>query len=215
LIDVNEAWLNLYKCEDRNKIMGKHCSVTRNKEHVGQLNELVEKVMTGNPVRGVYTERKCFDGSSGKHILSMNPTYEEDKIIGVEGFIIDISDIEDVREQMYHSVRNSEAGYYRLDMKGYYSDVNDAWMRMHKYEDSKNIIGRHYSVTRSESEIHRADEIFNAVLQGDSFTGEIVTGRCTDGTETKHILSANPVYDCDKIIGMEGFILDISGLNLS
>ena len=25
-------------------------------------------------------------------------------------------------------------------------------------------------------------------------------------------MTANPVYDCDRIIGMEGFILDISGL---
>jgi len=213
IIDVNDAWTNLYKCKDKEKIIGKHFTVTRKEDKVAALKEVFDKALNGESIRGVYSERKCFDGRSGKHIMSMNPTFENDKIVGVEGFVIDISDISNVQEQMYHSVRNSEAGYYHLDMNGYYVDVNDAWLKMYKCEDRNNVLGKHYSLTRNDDDLKRADEIFNLVTKkGKTITSEIATRRCKDGSTAKHILSANPVYDCDTIIGMEGFILDISGL---
>jgi PAS domain S-box-containing protein len=216
LIDVNEAWLNLYKCSDKNKILGKHSSVTRNEKNQKQLSEVIDRVLNGESLRGIYTERRCFDGTSGKHILSMNPTYERGKIIGAEGFIIDISDVSSVQEQMYHSVRNSEAGYYKIDMNGYYVDVNDAWLRLYKCDDRSNIIDKHYSISRNENDIKRIDEIFNLVTkQGQTISSEIATRRCKDGSTGKHILSANPVYDCEKIVGLEGFILDISDLDIN
>ena len=200
---------------DKNKIIGKHCSLTRNDNAKEQLVEMVDQVIKGESLRGVYTERKCFDGTNGRHILSMNPTFEEGEIVGAEGFIIDISDIANAQEQMYHSVRNSQAGYYKVDMNGYYIDVNDAWLRMYKCEDRNNVIGKHYSMTRNDDDLKRADDIFNLVTKkGETLTSEIATRRCKDGTTAKHILSANPVYDCELIIGMEGFIIDISDLDI-
>ncbi len=103
-IDVNRAWMDLYKCKDKNKILGKHFSVTRSKEHLKEVEKLVARVMTGESIQGIPSVRKCFDGSKGKHILSINPTYEDDEIIGIEGFVIDISDVSIVQEQMNKTV---------------------------------------------------------------------------------------------------------------
>ncbi len=213
-LDVNDAWMKLYKCTDKNNVLNMKCTIARKDKDKDELLKTVEKVLKGESFRGIYSERKCFDGTTGNHILSMNPTYENDKITGVEGFIIDITDIHRVEEQMFHSVRNSEAGYYRLNTKGYYEEVNAAWLKMYKCVDKENVIGKHYSLSRQEKDLKEADEIFKTVLSGKTISSKIVTRRCKDGTTAKQVLSANPVYDCDNIIGVEGFIIDLPGLEV-
>jgi len=214
-IDVNHAWLDLYKCKDANKIIGKHYSVTRSKDHVELAHELVARVLKGESIRGIPSVRKCFDGSEGKHILSINPTYEDDKVVGVEGFIIDISDISSVPEQMYHSVRNTNAGYFRINLDGFFEEVNETWLKIYKYDSDKEIIGEHYSLCRSAEDLQKFSDKFNSVLNGEKIPNQLVNRKCKDGTIGKHILSTNPVYKDKQIIAMEGFILDINNLNLN
>ncbi len=213
-IDVNEAWLGLYKCKDKNKIIGKHVSIVRTDEHMKTLQEMIDRVKQGESIRGIPSVRKCFDGSEGKHILTISPTYEDDKIIGVEGFIIDISDISDVQEQMYHSVRNSDAGYYRIGKNGYLRDVNEAWLKMYKYDSKNEVIGKHFSISRTREDVQGLKDKFNRILNGESVPSQLVNRKCKDGSIGKHILSINPVYEGTEIVGMEGFILDISNLKV-
>ncbi len=208
-VDVNDAWLSLYKCKDKNNVIGMHCSISRKEGDSAELNEIVKTVLRGTSLRGVYAERKCFDGTYAKHIVSMNPTFENDEIVGVEGFIIDITDIHLVQKQMYHSIRNSEAGYFRINSKGYYEDVNEAWLKMYKCVDKDNVIGKHYSLNRLQKDLKEAAEMFEKLMKGESIASMKATRKCKDGTIGYHIISANPVYDCDKIIGIEGFIIDI------
>ena len=213
-IDVNKAWLGLYKCNDKTKIIGKHVSIVRTDEHMKTLQELIDRVKQGESIRGIPSTRKCFDGSEGKHILTISPTYEDDKITGVEGFIIDISDISDVQEQMYHSVRNSDAGYYRIGKNGYLQDVNDAWLKIYKYDSKDEVIGKHYSISRTIEDVQQLKDKFGKILNGESVPSQLVNRKCKDGSLGKHILSINPVYDGIEIVGMEGFILDISNLKV-
>lgn len=213
-LDVNKAWLDLYKCNDKNKIIGQHYSITRSKENVKAADELVARVMKGESIRGIPSVRKCYDGSEGKHILSINPTYENNKIVGVEGFIIDISDIPVLQEQMYHSIRNSNAGYFRINKDGFFEEVNEAWLQTYKFESVKEIIGKHYSITRTEEDLQDLTDRFNKVLKGEEVPNQLVTRKCKDGSFGKHILSTNPFYKNNVIVGMEGFILDINDLGI-
>ncbi len=213
-IDVNKAWLGLYKCNDKNKIIGKHVSIVRTDKHMKALQVLIDRVKQGESIRGIPSVRKCFDGSEGKHILTISPTYEDDKIIGVEGFIIDISDVSNTQEQMYHSVRNSDAGYYRIGKKGYLQDVNEAWLKMYKYDSKEEVIGKHYSISRTREDIDQLKDKFSKILNGESVPSQLVNRKCKDGSIGKHILSINPVYDGIEIVGMEGFILDITNLKV-
>ncbi|MCK5537191.1 MAG: cytochrome b/b6 domain-containing protein [Bacteroidales bacterium] len=206
-VDVNKAWLKMYKCFHRDNIIGKHMSSTRDADHITELTNIFNKVLSGETVIGIPVTRKCKDESVGRHILSMNPTYEGGEIVGVEGFIIDITSIENAQSQMYHTVRNSNAGYYRLNKNGYYTDVNDAWLEMYKCDNRDNIIGKHYSLSRTEGDLKRLDEIFKEVMEGATITSEIARRQCKDGSSGKHILSASPAYESTEIIGMEGFII--------
>lgn len=214
-MDVNDAWLKMYNCKDGNKIIGQHFSITRDKKDVAELTELVNDVMKGNSIAGVTARRKNMDGTFGYHILSSNPVFENDKITGVEGFILNFSEKEEASEYLYKVVKNSGAGYYRLDENGIIKDVNEAWLKMYKYDDSGEIMGKHFSITRPVNQVKNLENTFKKVLDGEIIGGEIATRICKDGSEAKHILSANPVLIGNRVVGMEGFILDITSLDIS
>lgn len=213
-IDVNRAWMDLYKCEDKGKILGKHFSVTRSKEHLKETENLVARVMKGESIQGIPSVRKCFDGTEGKHILSINPTYEDDKIIGIEGFVIDISDISSVQEQMYQTVTTSTSGYYRINIDGLFEEVNDAWLQLYKYSNKEEVVGNHYSLFISDDDLQDFTTRFNKILVGEKVPCQMVKRKCKDGTAGKNILSINPVFKDNKIVAVEGFILDITDLDI-
>ena len=212
IIDVNEAWLKMFKCKDRTKVISKHYSFTRDKKDLKELDDLVKRVLNGEVITGLPATRQCMDGSKGKHLLSANPVIENNEIMGMEGFILDINESEELTEHMYYAVKNSGAGYYRLDEKGIIRDVNLAWLELYKYENKEEIIGKHYAITRSPTEVGNLEDTFNKVMKGETITGKLAIRRNKDGLAAKHILSANPIFIGNKIVGMEGFVLDISEL---
>jgi len=213
-IDVNRAWLDLYKCKDRNKILGKHFSVTRSKERVKEAEDLIKRVMKGESIRGIPCIRKCFDGSEGNHILSINPTYEDNEIVGVEGFVIDTSDISNIQDKGYESFRNINSGYYRINVDGVFEEVNDVWLQLYKYDSKEEVVGEHYSSFIQDDDLQDFTIRFNKILMGDKVPCQLVNRKCKDGTFGKHVFSINPVYEDSKIIAVEGFIMDLSDLNI-
>ena len=212
ITDVNDAWLKMYNCKDKSKVIGKHYSVTRDKKHVADLDNVVKRVMSGETVTGIPVMRKCFDGSTGKHILSANPVIEDGEITGIEGFVLDINETEGLSDHVFYTVRNSTAGYYRLDENGNLVDVNDAWLKYYKYDSKDEVLGKHFSVTREGKELKKLQDIFDKVMSGEKISGLVAERKCKDGSTGKHILSANPITIGNKIVGMEGFIMDITDL---
>ncbi len=212
IVDVNEAWLKMFRCKNRNEIIGKPYSLARDPKQLPELDKIVDFVLSGGTVTGKPSVRKCMDGSTGKHLLSANPVIENDKIVGMEGFILDIDESQELTEHMYYAVKNSGAGYYRLDENGIIRDVNEAWLDLYKYADKEEIVGKHYSVTRNLTEIGNLEDTFNKVLNGETITGKLVVRKNKDESIGRHILSANPIFIGNKIVGMEGFVLDISHL---
>ncbi|RLD35817.1 MAG: hypothetical protein DRI73_01835 [Bacteroidetes bacterium] len=212
LEDVNEAWLKMYKCKDRTKFIGQHYSETRDEKSIKDLDDLVNKVLQGEQITGIPSTRNCADGSIGKHILSANPVIENGEITGMEGFILDIDETVELTDHMYYAVRNSGAGYYRLDKTGIIEDVNEAWLNLYKYKSKDEIIGKHYSITRKPVDVDKLENTFKKVMSGETLSGKIAIRRCKDGSTGQHILSANPIFVGHKIVGMEGFILDITNL---
>ena len=207
-IDVNNAWIKLYKYADKSQIINKHYSITRKKEDLAELTAVVNEVFSGKTIMGVTANRVCVDGTTGKHILTANPIFEDGNIAGMEGFIIDIAEVDSESEYLYNAVKNSEAGYYRIDNNGYYADVNSAWLKLYGYNKDE-IIGKHYSLSRTKEDLQKLDDIIEKIKQGKSISNMIATRKCKDGSTGKHILSANPVYKNEEIIGMEGFILNL------
>ncbi len=214
IVDVNNTWLKLYKCKDRDAILGKHYALTRDSDDQKILEDMIQKALKGAYFSGVPVTRKCMDGSKAHHLLSMNPVKEDDEITGIEGFIIDIDESAPFSEHVDHAIRDSSAGYYRIDDKGMMLDVNEAWLRLYKYDNKDEVIGRHYSISRNPDELLKLENTFNRVMKGEPLLSSHATRLCRDGSTGRHILSANPVYEGNKVVGMEGFILDISNLEV-
>ena len=126
----------------------------------------------------------------------------------MEGFIIDITTIDKDSDSLHYAIKNSNAGYYRINSKGYYDDVNDAWLKLYGYNRDE-VIGKHYSLSRTEDDLQKLDEIISQVKKGKSYSNTIATRKCKDGSTGKHVLSANPVYRNEEVDGMEGFILNL------
>jgi PAS domain S-box-containing protein len=108
-------------------------------------------------------------------------------------------------------VTNTDTGYFFIDKEGIIRDVNEAWCRMYKYESKDEIIGRHFSVIQKIEDIEKADKFVNGIMEGDSryLSGEF-SRKCKDGSIGYHLFSARPVYQSDKAIGIEGFLIDSS-----
>ncbi len=112
-------------------------------------------------------------------------------------------------EQRLHGIiKNAQSGYFFIDRDGIFREVNDAWLRMHKYRSPDEIVGRHYSVTQVEADLGKAQRVVEGLLAGDPVpTGEF-SRRCKDGSIGYHTFSASPVFSNHEVIGLEGFLTD-------
>ncbi|MEN8224707.1 MAG: cytochrome b/b6 domain-containing protein [Bacteroidota bacterium] len=126
--------------------------------------------------------------------------------------VLNVDENEEHRLHMQKAVDDSVAGYYRLDKQGLIIDVNDAWLKMYKCKSRDQVIGKHYSLTRDPRDLPELVKLVNGVMEGKPIKSRPAERKCMDGSAKKHILSANPIYEGGEIMGMEGFILDISEL---
>ncbi len=108
-------------------------------------------------------------------------------------------------------IENAQSGYFFVDRHGIYRQVNDAWLRMHKYHLPDEIIGRHFSVTQVDADLGKAQRVVEGLLAGNPVpTGEF-SRRCKDGSVGYHTFSATPVFSDHRVIGLEGFLTDTTG----
>ncbi|MBI5404259.1 MAG: PAS domain S-box protein [Ignavibacteriae bacterium] len=118
--------------------------------------------------------------------------------------------VKESEEHFKNIVRNAEAAYFRIDNKGIFEEVNNSWLKMHKYDSQEEIIGKHFAVTQIDSDIETAKQIVNSLLKGKPIeTGEF-SRKCKDGSVGYHTFSISPVITKGKIAGIEGFLIDIT-----
>ncbi|MEN8137824.1 MAG: cytochrome b/b6 domain-containing protein [Bacteroidota bacterium] len=214
-IDVNQAWLDMYKCSNRTKIIGKNYSITRDEKDLELVKPYVDRVLQGESFSGIVTNRKCFDGGAGQHILSVNPIYDGEKVVEIEGFVIDINNMEQESDYLPYIIKNSNAAYYRLDKEGYVVDVNDAWLKLYKWDLKSEVIGKHFSQFRPSDSAKDFSSLLEEVISGETISSIKTDRLCSDNSIGQQILSANPTYKGSRINGMEGFILDLTQLEES
>ncbi len=113
------------------------------------------------------------------------------------------------KEEKFHNViANSGAGYFRINKLGYYGAVNAAWLRIYKYDSPEEIIGKHFSLSRSKEDFAELEGSFKRVLEGETIPHGEVRRICKDGSCGFHTVTMTPVVMNGQIIGVEGFILD-------
>jgi PAS domain S-box-containing protein len=106
-------------------------------------------------------------------------------------------------------VENTDAGYFFIDRQGYYRNVNQAWLKMHKYHDAQQVLGKHFTDLQKAIDIEAATTRVKEIMAGNPqyLTGEI-SRRCADGSIGFHTFSARPVEQTGEVIGIEGFLID-------
>ncbi len=110
--DVNKAWLNLYKYDRLDEVIGKHFAQVQQVEDIESAKQFVEGIRNGNPeyMNGDFS-RKCKDGSIGFHSFSARPVYSNNEIIGIEGFLIDITEQKAIEIEL----KNQNNEYLKLN----------------------------------------------------------------------------------------------------
>jgi PAS domain S-box-containing protein len=89
--EVNKAWAKLYKFNSPEDVAGKHYSLSRSPEALKELEETFSRVMKGETIEHGLVMRKCQDGTVGYHTITMTPWIQNDEIVGVEGFILEVN----------------------------------------------------------------------------------------------------------------------------
>ena len=115
-----------------------------------------------------------------------------------------------VHERFQRIIESTEAGYFRIGLDGCYEDVNAAWLGMHQFADRRDVIGLHFSAAQVPDDVAKAAEVVRALTAGERARAGEFSRLRRDGTIGYHTFSASPVREGDRVIGLEGFLVDIS-----
>ncbi|MBL7064327.1 MAG: PAS domain S-box protein [Anaerolineae bacterium] len=108
-------------------------------------------------------------------------------------------------------IESTEAGYFYMDRDGRFQHVNDAWLRMHGYASPDEVVGQHFSLVQVETDLEQVQRNVERLLSGEPISTGEFTRRCKDGSIGYHTSSVNPVVRGGRVVGLEGFIIDLTG----
>ena len=130
----------------------------------------------------------------------------------------DITDIkyakiaEQDNEQRFRSIfENTGAGYFFIDNEYIIQDVNEAWIKLYKYGSRDEIVGQHFSIVQKLDDKTLAKEFIDGIRRSDKrYMEGVFSRKCKDNSIGYHNFSAWPVIKHGEVIGIEGFILDVT-----
>jgi len=94
---VNAAWLRMHGYEHAEEIIGKHFSHTQAEADKKKAAAIVAQLLAGANVSAGEFSRRRKDGSLGYHTFSAHVVREAGSIVGIEGFLIDTTNLRQIR----------------------------------------------------------------------------------------------------------------------
>ena len=116
------------------------------------------------------------------------------------------------RQRLHDIIEETPAGYFFIDQNGRFQHVNRAWLKMHGYSALEEVAGAHFSLTQTGADLKAAEKWVARIMAGERIQAGEFSRRLKDGSTAFHSFSAGPVSDGGKIIGLEGFLIDITPL---
>ena len=165
------------------------------------------------------TEEEYHDAAGSTqylHVLRM-PVFDSRKnVIGTQGIMFDISErkraemsLRESEERFRSIVEGTDAGYFFIDKDGIIRDVNNAWVKLYRYDSAEQVLGQNFATVQRIEDLDKAREFVQGIINGEArySTGEF-SRKCRDGSVGYHTFSARPVSRSGETVGIEGFIID-------
>jgi PAS domain S-box-containing protein len=160
----------------KEELIGMNYRALRPKEAAKAVFKAYNRIYkTGEPLRDIFTEIICKDGS---HVLAETSAFPirngKGEIIGFRGIRRDITERKQAEEALRHSeeryrtiLEEMEEGYYEVDLAGTFTFVNDAMSRILGYSRDE-LIGMNYKIYTPKEDVKRIFQAYNRVYR----TGE-------------------------------------------
>jgi PAS domain S-box-containing protein len=114
----------------------------------------------------------------------------------------------DIENRNPEIINNSMAGYFCINQEGLFQKVNPTWLRLHKYDNADEVIGKHFDITQVDVDLESAKKIVAEILRGNQIPSGEFSRLCKDGSIGYHTFSCNKIMRDGKVVGLEGFIID-------
>jgi len=105
-------------------------------------------------------------------------------------------------------IDNTSAGYFYINREGLFQKVNSTWLRLHKYDNSEDVIGKHFGITQVDTDLDTAKKIVEGFFKSDQIPSGEFSRLCKDGSIGYHTFSSHKVIKERQVIGLEGFLID-------
>ncbi|GAB6191185.1 PAS domain S-box protein [Desulfocastanea catecholica] len=100
---VNTAWLKMHGYASPAEVIGRHFTLTQVDVDLKTAQQNVTKLLSGARIPSGELARRCQDGSIGYHTFSAHPVMHKGQLVGVEGFIIDRTDLKEAEQALRKS----------------------------------------------------------------------------------------------------------------
>lgn len=100
---VNNAWLKMHGYVSPADIIGRHFTFTQVDVDLKTAQQNVTKLLSGARIPASELTRHCRDGSIGYHTFSAHPVTRKGRVVGIEGFIIDRTDLKEAEQALRKS----------------------------------------------------------------------------------------------------------------
>lgn len=97
---VNAAWLKMHGYTSPDEVLGRHFSLTHPEADVAAGRQVVAAVLGGQTIQAGELSRRCRDGAIAYHSYSASPVWQEGRIVGLEGFLIDSTECKQAQAQI-------------------------------------------------------------------------------------------------------------------
>src|SRR6478752_1936573 len=111
-------------------------------------------------------------------------------------------------ERFHRALKDASTGYFLVDTEGCFRWVNDAWLRLHGYSSLDEVIGRHFSITQPDGDLEKAQAVVRELLAGAPVPEGEFSRKRKDGSLGYHTFSAHSVIEGERVVGLEGFLID-------
>lgn len=108
--DVNDAWLLMHGYVRPSEVLGRHCTGFVAPEERERAFSLLERLLKGEEIPTGEITRLMNGGNTGVHVYSYSTVYLEGMVIGIQGFLIDVSQQKRLETDYKALIENMQEG---------------------------------------------------------------------------------------------------------